>query len=274
MSSIYYTESRVISLNSLDRISGGNGDMTIVMPIDEKQRDFDSVCLVSASIPKSYYLVQPGFNTFILEEDGIQVVITIDDGNYSVSSFITKVIPLLTFASSIPPLSNNFIYSAVFNYDQGKFIFTRTIDAKISNFIFVNSLYELFGFDSNSTNTLGVINKLKSDNVVDFAVEVNIFLRSDICSTQNSDILASISSAGVPNFGYIKYECPDILACSRPITKFNNSHRFFLTNDRANDDPTQQILKLNGVNMILNLLIYKKSNIEQVIKSYIKLKIA
>jgi len=263
----YYTDSRVINLNSLDRTSGLNGDMIISMPIDDKQRDFDSVCLISASIPKSYYLVQPGFNTFILQEDATQIIITIDEGNYSVSSFISKVIPIINILSP-----NNLTYSASFNYDQGKFQFSVLSNAFASSFIFVNSLYELFGFNANSTNSFGPSYKLKSNNVVDFAVEVNIFVRSDICSVQNSDILASISSAGVPNFGYIKYECPDILACSRPIAAFNNQHRFFLTNDRENDDPSQQILNLNGINMILNILIYKKENIDQIIKQYIKFK--
>lgn len=262
----YYEFSRVIQLNSLDRIAGTNGNMIIDMPIDQDQHDFDSVCLISASIPKSYYLIQQGFNTFILQEDATPKTIIIDPGNYSVSSFIVKIITILNIESP-----NGLTYSASFNYDTGKLTFFVVPNAFVSSFIFTNAVFEVFGFNSNSTNTLTGF-KLTSVNVVDFAVEVNIFIRSDICSVQNNDILASISSAGVPNFSYIRYICPDILACTRPISKFNNQHRFTLTNDRSNDDIEQQILNLNGVNMILTLLLYKKSNISEIIKQYIKIK--
>jgi hypothetical protein len=44
----------VISFNSKDRISGTNSNF-VSTPIDIGINKFDSVCLVSASIPKSFY---------------------------------------------------------------------------------------------------------------------------------------------------------------------------------------------------------------------------
>lgn len=266
MSFIEY--SQVLNLNSLDRVSGNNADFIINIPIDEKQNDYDTVCLLSASIPKSYYLIQNNFNTFILEENMVQVIITITPANYSVSSFMTFLVPILNAFSP-----NGLIYSMAFNYDKGKFIFQVINPLSLTvSFIYTDFIFELMGFNENSTN-LFVFNKLISDNVVDFATEVNLYIRSDMCLTQNNDILASISSALIPNFSYIKYECPDVEALSRPLIKLNNQHSFKLTNDRSNDSPQQQILFLNGINMILNILIYKKSEINSILKQYIKYKV-
>ena len=81
-----YTQSkRIYYIDSHDRVSGTHSDFTYFL--DMKNEDYDSVVLLQASIPKSYYIVQNGRNTFTLDENGTQVVISLPIGNYSRSSF-------------------------------------------------------------------------------------------------------------------------------------------------------------------------------------------
>src|SRR5947209_2636885 len=86
-SSIYY-------INSANRTSGNDSDFTyaINIPPDSK---YNKVCLLQASIPKSYYLVRDN-EVFQLDEDVIAANITVPPGNYGRKSFATTLSNLLT----------------------------------------------------------------------------------------------------------------------------------------------------------------------------------
>ena len=57
----------VVNFNSKDRISGSNSNFTSEA-IDIGINKYDSVCVVQASIPKSFYNMPTGYNTFTLTE--------------------------------------------------------------------------------------------------------------------------------------------------------------------------------------------------------------
>ena len=76
---------RIFYCDSHNRVSGTHSNFTL--SIDYKQADFTHCVILQATVPKSYYLVQPNKNTFILDENGSQVTITMPIGNYSRSSF-------------------------------------------------------------------------------------------------------------------------------------------------------------------------------------------
>ena len=61
--------------------------------------DFDSVVVLQASIPISYYMVQDGYDSFILRENGVNTTITINEGNYNANTFLTTIINLLNASS-------------------------------------------------------------------------------------------------------------------------------------------------------------------------------
>src|SRR4030088_1636207 len=92
--------SRLYYLNSRNRIAGTD-DSNLAHSIEIPSTiEFDSVVLLDVVIPKSYYLVQAGYNTFTLRELGVNITVTVPVGNYSVTSFQTVIAALLTAAST------------------------------------------------------------------------------------------------------------------------------------------------------------------------------
>ena len=68
------------------------------IPLNE---DYDSICVPQISIPISYYLIQDGYNTFTLIENGSSYLVTIPVGNYNLNSFCEVVSSLLSNTTSI-----------------------------------------------------------------------------------------------------------------------------------------------------------------------------
>ena len=62
------TSPLVINFNSKDRVLGTNSSF-LSNPVDLGNNKFDSVCLVQASIPKSFYNIPSGYNKFTLKEN-------------------------------------------------------------------------------------------------------------------------------------------------------------------------------------------------------------
>ena len=75
-------------MDSHERVSGTHSDFSFVL---EFQDDYDHAVVLQVNIPKSYYIVQNGLNTFILQEGLSSVVITLPYGNYSRLSFRTQL---------------------------------------------------------------------------------------------------------------------------------------------------------------------------------------
>ena len=90
--------SRIYYINTENKASGTNSNFTynIKMPVDS---DFDSVCVLQASIPLSFYLVQDGVNTFTLREtfngSTWNRTVTIPIGNYNYQTFQQTILNLL-----------------------------------------------------------------------------------------------------------------------------------------------------------------------------------
>ena len=66
----------ILYINSSNRISGTDGQFTIKLP-SNFLHDFDKVAVLAANIPKTYYQVQDGFNTFTLVEGLSNITITV-----------------------------------------------------------------------------------------------------------------------------------------------------------------------------------------------------
>src|SRR6185437_735134 len=171
---------RLMYLSSANRISGtDSSNFTIQVPIPPHET-FTHVCLLEANIPKSYYLVQAGYNTFILLEQGIPITITITPANYTATCFKTCLAEALNAASlagwvysvgspsSTQPATGRFTYAVVGPGGGNQ-----------PSFVFTTNLYEQLGFNFNSTNTF-VGGALTSANVVRFQSEDALYIHSDI----------------------------------------------------------------------------------------------
>jgi len=263
-SNIYY-------INSIARTSGTPGNFTCEVQIP-KSENYDRVTLLQANIPVSYYLVGVGYNTFqLVENNGVATTtttITLVPGNYTANSFITVIVPLLNTASP-----NGWIYSITIpngftSSNTGKFTFTVSNNLTRQPSFVLNNMWEIFGFEQNSTNTF-VGNTLTSTNVVKFVPEDSLMIHSDICDNGENSILQEVFGNNSVAFSNITYQCPDVLSYSRRLrTNQSNSYTFSLT-----DEHNRQV-DLNGVNVIFTIVLFKKDNFTTVFKNYLKMQLS
>mgnify|MGYP006286284945 CR=1 FL=1 len=260
-------EQIIIHINSNERLQGTHSEFSARVELP-RDKSYDSVCLLQAYIPKSYYLVQEGRNSFILEEDSTQVDIIVPIGNYSRRSLQTKLNFLL---NSISP--NNWVYQVSYpninsEPELGKFTFTVSNNTSQPKFIFNNSFAEILGFNKNSDNSFS-LDILVPPNVMNLQIENTVYIHSNICNTGNSDILALAIGNNDNSFRYISYQVNNVEASTcRLLTRDKNTYNFILTNEN------NEVLNTNGINVILVLLIYKKNPFYDRGLKYMRYKIA
>jgi hypothetical protein len=211
-------------------------------------------------------MVQTGFNTFVLNEAGSIVKITIPVGNYNRRNFALVVAGLLTTNSP-----HSYVYTMTIcsrnQAETGKFTYTVN-SATQPTITMTNNLFEQFGFVTGSTNTFDASGNLVSTNVYKFQIEDTLYLHSTICTNGTDDILQEIYVADQPDFSNIHYTCSDTIAHSKALTtQHQNSYRFKLT------DEDGLPIYLNGLNMVICILVYKRDNSLEFLKQVEKLKL-
>lgn len=257
------THKRLVFVNSRDRLDGTDGDFRFKIELP-KEKLFDRIVVVSASIPKSYYLVPVG-STFTLREMGVNRVITVPAGNYTVKSFRITVQSLLN-ANTMNAWTYTITYPDTFNnVDTGKYTFTVANNAgNQPSLIFGTALFEQFGFDRNTTNAF-VGGFLTSKNVLKFQSEDVLLIHSDLCNNEGDNILQEVFSSSTGNLSAVTFENKAPEATSRILTTSNSQvYRFQVT------DESNQVLDFNGINVCFTLLIYKNDDINDLITRYIK----
>jgi hypothetical protein len=254
--------SRIFYVNGAYRETGTSANFTYSFNIPDNEK-YDRCVVLQASIPLSYYLIQNGYNTFTLNEGVQSVTITIPQGNYSISSFMSVLASLLNTASP-----NGFIYAMstpnqYTSASTGRYTFTVSNNSGIQPaFIFTSYMTEVFGFNLNSTNNF--ISNTLVTNVLNFIPENGLYLHSDMV-IGDSDILQEIYSNNTVPFSIITYSCANIESYSKPLaTTDTNSFRFTLTNE------LDQIMELNNQNMLLTVMLYKKNNVDSIFKRFIE----
>jgi hypothetical protein len=231
----------------------------------DKTKEFDHVAVLSASIPKSYFLVQSNYNSFNLLENATSVPITITPGNYNRLSLATTVKNLLN--SNSP---NGWTYNITFNninqtYDTGAYYFTVSGNSSQPSFIFSSGMYEPLGFNANTTNQFSA-NSLTSVNVPNLSIETTLFIHSDICQNREGDnVLQEVYDTGQSTFSYIIFLNPIPMEYSKPMpNSSSNTFAFWLTDENGN------IVNLNGVNFNFTIMVFKKNDIDNLLKAGIK----
>ncbi len=263
---MFVTNPYYVFINSRNRLSGTDENFTYNIEIPDGF-DYDHVVVLNALIPKSYYLIQAGAleNIFQLKENNTTVTVTVPIGSYLLSAFRTEIGTLLSNASpngltytlSYPPLSGP---------DTGKWTFTQTNGAIISSLIFNEHLFEPFGFFSKSTNVFNGTS-LVSTCVIKLQSEDRLLIHSNIANNPTgNDILVSINSTTSINYSSINYVCPAPEFYSRLLSSKNLKTCSFSLTDENNE-----LIQLNGLNMNITLLLYKKDPIFDQIRSFMKM---
>ena len=259
--------SQTIHINSAFRQSGTDSDFVINIPLKKNNR-FTHVAIIDISVPKSYYLIGQGENSFVIRENQVDYTITIPIGNYSVTSFIYVLNNLFQHTAGTNHYSVSFPDSKT-EAQTGKMTFTHTNIQHNSEFIFQdNHLAEVMGFRRGSTNSF-ILNQtnsnLTSTQICNFQKESTIFVHSNLASDPNSDILIELFASGNPDLSNINLTSGDLEEHSKEfIGAQSNSFHFYLT------DEYKQGLDLNGVNMLITLCFYEKNTISTLMTGFIK----
>ena len=237
-------------LKSADRLSGTDSS-NVLLNVDIPTNEvFTHVCVLDMNIPKCYYLVPAPYNTFVLQELGVNTTITVPPGNYNVSSFRTVLTTLLNAASP-----NHWVYAISYPNraiaaDTGLYTYSVTGNTGQPSFIVTTNLYEQLGFPTNSTNTF-VASSLTSANVLKFQSEDALYLHSDITADGKQGILQEIYTAGVSDFSIINYKCWEWQTMAKPLSNGgSNIFNFNLTDEFARP------ISLNGQEWVMTLLIF------------------
>ncbi len=255
-----------VYVDSRNRLAGTDSNFTynINFPPDAQ---FDRVVVLNALIPKSYYLVQTGHNTFTLTEGTSAVTVTVPVGCYLLDTFRSVVQGVLNTASP-----HGWVYAVSYptittSANTGKYTFTVTGNTSQPSITVTSTFFEPLGFASGSTNAF-VGSTLTSTNVIKLQTEDRLFLNSNLVDGDegNASVLQTVNSAPSPDFSTITYSCyaPEYYA-KKISSKHSNTSSFTLTNEAGT------IMDLNGLNMTMTLMFYKENDILIKLKSFIQL---
>ena len=270
--SSYFDQNKknIYYVNSADRINPTDTDTNFSYKFTNLQdEEYNRVVILSASIPKSFYLVQEGQNTLTLQEGTSSVVLTLTPGNYNRNSLLATMKTLLNTNSP-----NHWVYNITYpninqTYDDGKYYFTVTGNLSQPVFIFgsASSMAEQLGFNRNSVNEF-TSNQLISTNVCNLSIETTLFLHSNILqSGTGNNVLQEIYSNGEASYSYINFQnlCPH--EYSKVLTNnMADTFNFYLTDENGN------IINTNGLNINFTIMIYKTNVVDRVITGFLKMK--
>jgi hypothetical protein len=271
MSLADYTVSNpvVLNFNSKDRVSGRNSNFQSA-PVDLGNNTFDSVALVQCSIPKSFYNMPSGYNTFRLTEfDGVSsssVTITIPPGNYTRINLQSVLSTVLTNASP-DGLTYNVTYPPSTSADT--FHYTINVNASdiytISLTFFENSPFRQLGFDV-GTYTFSevslVLQQLESVNAINLAYILRAFIKSNIVSNATDGILEELLQFGsFPSSSVMSFQQVSFDLNSRVFNPDNkNSWTFALVDSFSNE------IDLNNVPWAFSLVLWQRNATHEIHK--------
>lgn len=243
MSIVYGKDSTLVVIHSRDRNNGVISDFQINIDLSTSN-DYNRVALITCDIPKTYYTVESGSNTFLLVEDGNEKIITVPGGNYNQLSFATVVGNLMTDASFNVAPTYNFTYTVTYpdpmtEADTGKYTF-HCSDTVTSVYVqMISRLYKPFGFREDDAISFA-LGSFESELPCDFERTKYIQLQSDISSNTKSNgsdstLLACINSVtSTDPFENIHYQMVNLESASRDFyNNKNNTFNFSLLDDHG-----------------------------------------
>lgn len=257
-------DSQIFYVSSEDRIDGNSSNFSYNFKITN-DKEYDHCAILAASIPKSYYLIDENNDQFNLVENGVNVALTIPHGNYTLTAWKSMLQTLLT--SNSP---NGWTYTTSFpstnTTNTGKMTFTVSGNGGIQpQFIFSEHVFDQMGFNPGTYTFAG--NSLTSENVINLQLVNAIFIHSDIVNNKDDNILQDVYS-NTSDYSNITYQATELLSYAKKLSnKTSWTARFYLTDVESNP------INLNGLNWNFTIIFFKKNNIFDMIRNFIKLSI-
>lgn len=167
-------------------------------------QQYKYVSLLSASIPKSYYMISSGFNTFQVSDGITTVIITVPPGSYSYLSLQTVLLPLLSAAGFGA-------FTMAFAQAQSKFTFNNATAGLRFIFTDVRSMADTLGFFAGTyTFTAG---SLQSVRPINLQLTNVVVIETDLIKARQD---SSINQR-------ILHAIPDSAPVLAPVTYQNNN---------------------------------------------------
>lgn len=250
-------ESNIVYVDSSQRVEGRDSNFLFEIKKTGFGKQFTYVSWLRCQIPKSYYTVMTGQNTFTVYVNGVPATVTLSAGRYNVRSFKTELETNLKSATGIASIVVTFPDSAT-EPQTGKYTISWSSGETIYFVFSGNRIAECMGFNKNS-NSESSTSSLVSSNVVNLSGESTLFVHSDLCSNDGKDnILADVYASASNNFTNIVVQNQDPKADAKQIVNNDNSmYHFVLT------DETGQEIELNGQNMLITLVLYSERDMQE-----------
>jgi hypothetical protein len=264
----------VINFNSKDRIQGTNSSF-LSAPVDLGNNQFDSVCLVQASIPKSFYNCPSGYNTFVLREfDGVttsNATITIPPGSYTRINFQSTLATLLT-DNSPDGLTYTVSYPASTEADTFHYTFNVNVGSAWDiSFIFsATSPYRQMGFDigTYTFSDISITNsELESVNAINLSFILRAFIKTTLVMDATDGILEELLNFGsFPANSVMSYQQFNFDMNTRKYnTSGTNSWLFSLV------DSFDQLIDLNGIPWAFSVVFYQRNTTHELQKTELQI---
>jgi hypothetical protein len=250
-----------VLIDSSNRLSGTSDDFTIQVDLP-KNLTFDHVSLTSVHIPKSFYTIPAGYNTFTLIENGTSVPVSFTPASLSRTDFL-RLLPSLLNAAS--PNGHNYTvaYDGA-NGDTLKFVYAVDSDDPIS-LVMPSSTFlpRCFGFARGSTNTF-VARSLRSTAAIQFQSHNTLIIRSSLVSQDSvrSNVLQTIIAADTPGAGSITWQNSDVVFRSKHLTGSSTDNKVSFSLVSTQDER----IDLNGLDWECTLVFFKSDSTNKILK--------
>ncbi len=252
----------IVSFTSRSRIAGTNSDF-YSSPINLINNRYTQVCLLQASIPRSFFNVPLGANTFILIEGINSTTITVPAASYNVYNLATTLSDIMTTNSS-----SGFIYTVSYaapcEPDTFRYTFTVTGNGGVQPQLIFNdqeSMNRQLGFD-NDTIVSFVGDTLMSTNSVNLSYITRAFIKSDVVSNTLNSVLEEILNYGdFPMKSLCFFQQFSIDLNARTLNSNGaNSFRFSLV------DSFDRLIDLNNIPWSFSLVFFERQDLQEIQK--------
>ena len=255
----------VINFSSQDRQSGSNNDFKS-NPVDLGQSNYNSVALVQASIPRTFYNIPNNYNKFTLEENGSFIEIELPIGSYNKSNLLNTI---QTYLNNFSP--NGFTYTVSYSPtnlgDTFHYTFTVSENSGIQpSFIFTDSLFRQLGFNINESYSF-VDNVLESSNCIDLSYINRCKIKTDMIQSNDGtlELILNYGSYQMLSFCYFQQNNYDLN--TRAFNQNNKTSWNFSLLDEYN-----QLIDLNGIPFSFSVVFYERNNSHELLQNELKMK--
>lgn len=248
-----YSQPTIINIKSSERVSGSISNFQS-KPIVLQDNNYDTICLISSNIPRTFYNV-PINSSFILKEETTEHTITLEPGNYTITNLKVVIKTKLNEAGS-----NDYDVSYRQAIEVQDFKFTFSISntpATQPQLIFNKALHKVLGFNANTTNTF-IDGSLKSTNCINLSRINTAYIKSNIVNNSQNSILAEILSYGSYSMLSLAYQTTENIELNSRIlaekkSGGSKSYTFILVDGDDNE------IDLNGIDYSFSIIIYTRS---------------